>query len=141
MKINISNNRKIKSLKDEFPEIAKQWHPTKNGKLTPNDVTQGQATRVWWKCRCGKVWRTRLNGRHLRSKKPRGCPNCGKKKLSISLKKNALKKSGTFKNKFPDLFNELHPTKNNHINFDEVSPHSHIRVWWICKKNMNGTLD
>ena len=134
MKINISNNRKIKSLKDEFPEIAKQWHPTKNGKLTPNDVTQGQATRVWWKCRCGKVWRTRLNGRHLRSKKPRGCPNCGKKKLSISLKKNALKKSGTFKNKFPDLFNELHPKKNNHINFDEVSPHSHIRVWWICKK-------
>ena len=51
------------------------------------------------------------------------------------IKKNALKKSGTFRNKFPDLFNELHPTKNNHIDFEKVTPHSHIRVWWICKKS------
>ena len=23
------------------PDLAKEWHPTKNGELTPNDVTAG----------------------------------------------------------------------------------------------------
>ena len=123
------------NLQEEFPNIAKEWHPTKNGKLTPLDVSQGQAIKVWWRCKCGNEWYQSLNGRDLRSKKTRGCPVCGKKKSSILRKKNALKKSGTFRNKFPDLFNELHPIKNNHIDFEKVTPHSQIRVWWICKKS------
>ena len=27
------------SLAEANPELAKQWHPTKNGELTPGDVT------------------------------------------------------------------------------------------------------
>ena len=38
------------NLQEEFPNIAKEWHPTKNGKLTPLDVSQGQAIKVWWRC-------------------------------------------------------------------------------------------
>ena len=30
------------------PELAVQWHPTKNGKLTPQDVTSGSTKNVWW---------------------------------------------------------------------------------------------
>ncbi len=128
---------KLKSLQDEFPEIAKQWHPTKNGKLTPNDVSQSQALKIWWICNCGNVWQASLNERQLRSKKRARthCKKCGYKRLSKNIKKRALERSGTFKNKFPDLFKELHPTKNKNINFDEITPHSHIRVWWKCKKN------
>ena len=132
--MNSSGKNKL-SLQEEFPDIAKQWHPTKNGILTPLDVSQGQAIKAWWKCNCGNVWNTKINARHLRSKKQRGCPECGKRKASKSRKKTALNKSGTFKNKFPELFNELHQTKNSHINFNEVTPHSHIRLWWICKKS------
>jgi|TARA_B110000091_G_C13644288_1_gene402586 hypothetical protein len=32
-----------KSLAETHPEVAKQWHPTKNGDLTPNDVTSGNS--------------------------------------------------------------------------------------------------
>ena len=32
---------KEKSLAFRFAELAKEWHPTKNGDLTPNDVTSG----------------------------------------------------------------------------------------------------
>ena len=35
----MSKNRK--SLAETHPEVAKQWHPTKNGDLTPYDVTKG----------------------------------------------------------------------------------------------------
>ena len=32
------------------PDIAKQWHPTKNGKLTPDAISAGSRQRVWWLC-------------------------------------------------------------------------------------------
>ena len=38
------------SLAEKHPELTKQWHPTKNGELTPNDVTFGSNKKVWWKC-------------------------------------------------------------------------------------------
>ena len=37
-------------------EIAELWHPTKNGKLTPFDVTSCSGKLVWWKCRCGNEY-------------------------------------------------------------------------------------
>ena len=38
------------SLAETYSDIAKQWHPTKNGELTPFDVTPGTKKKVWWKC-------------------------------------------------------------------------------------------
>ena len=35
------------------PEIAKEWHPTKNGKLTPDLFTPGSSEKVWWLCSKG----------------------------------------------------------------------------------------
>ncbi len=33
-----------------YPEVTKEWHPTKNGKLTPNDFLNGSNKNVWWQC-------------------------------------------------------------------------------------------
>ena len=43
----------------DAPRVAKEWHPTKNGKLTPRDVVFGSARVVWWKCPEGRdhEWR------------------------------------------------------------------------------------
>ena len=30
------------------PKLAREWHPTKNGKLTPKDVTVSSDKKVWW---------------------------------------------------------------------------------------------
>ncbi len=30
------------------PELAAEWHPTKNGSLKPTDVTYGSEKKVWW---------------------------------------------------------------------------------------------
>jgi hypothetical protein len=34
-----------------FPEIAKEWHPTLNGKLRPEDVTYASNKKIWWLCK------------------------------------------------------------------------------------------
>ena len=54
-----------KSLADTHPEVAKQWHPTKNGDLTPEDVTKGSKKRLWWKCDKGDdhEWSATVNNR------------------------------------------------------------------------------
>jgi hypothetical protein len=42
-----------------YPEIAKLWHPTRNGKLTPYEVMPGSRRKVWWICNYGC-----MNGKH-----------------------------------------------------------------------------
>ena len=36
-----------------FPHLVKEWHPTKNGELTPDDFTHGSHKKVWWLCHKG----------------------------------------------------------------------------------------
>lgn len=42
----------INDLETKFPNIAKEWHSTKNGGLKPSQVLYGSAKKVWWKCSC-----------------------------------------------------------------------------------------
>jgi len=57
------------------PEIAKEWHPTKNNELTPRHVKALSNKKVWWLCSNGHAYgayifnRTRGYG---------GCPKCRK---------------------------------------------------------------
>lgn len=62
-------------LADILPEIASQWHPTLNGKLTPRDVVWDSKKIVHWKADCcGHEWqdspRNRDKYERLR------CPKC-----------------------------------------------------------------
>lgn len=56
------------------PAVAKEWHPTLNGALTPEMVTVGSHRKVWWQCTCGHVWKAAI---YPRTGKQRcGCPVC-----------------------------------------------------------------
>ena len=54
------------------PEIASQWHPTKNGDLHPNQVTRGMRKKIWWTCSKGHEWQAFL---YVRTRST-GCPVC-----------------------------------------------------------------
>ena len=45
------------------PVVASQWHPTRNGSLTPQQVTPGSSRRVWWLCENGHAWRAVVSSR------------------------------------------------------------------------------
>jgi len=46
----------VRKIKDQdklylrYPEVSTQWHPIKNGNLTPNDVSYASNKKVFWKC-------------------------------------------------------------------------------------------
>ncbi len=65
----------INDLATTRPDIAIDWHPTKNGSLKPIDVTKGRRDMIWWKCHvCGHEWQDTLNHRN----RGRGCSICRK---------------------------------------------------------------
>ena len=104
------------------PELAKEWHPSKNGSLTPANLTLGSNKKVWWICFKGHEWRARVTDRNYRRT---GCPYCSGYRVCID---NCLYTIN------PTLAREWHPTKNDPLIPKEVTPGSSKKVWWICTK-------
>lgn len=46
-----------------FPEIAGQWHPTKNGEMEPSQVRHGSDRKVWWLCPSGHEYQATILNR------------------------------------------------------------------------------
>jgi hypothetical protein len=111
----MSNNLLI----DRYKEVAKEWHPTKNGDLQPEQFTYGSSRRIWWKCSEGHEWEATIYKRNV----GRGCPTCSRARV---------KPGHSLQDKFPNLISEWHPTKNGKLKPDGVSAFSEKKVWWKC---------
>ena len=46
------------------PLLAKEWHPTKNGDVTPYDVTTGSGKKAWWLCPLGHEYTATIRDRN-----------------------------------------------------------------------------
>ena len=113
------------SLLEKAPALAAQWHPTKNGSLTPADVTPGSNKKVWWECPNNRehIWPATVSNRNNLG---RGCPYCSGR---YATPEDNLAKAK------PDLAAQWHPTKNGTRSLKEVKPQSNKKVWWQCPKN------
>jgi translation initiation factor IF-1 len=103
------------------PGLAKQWHPNKNGSLTPNDVTQSTSKKVWWLCEKGHEWEASIANRS----KGTGCPYCVGKRACANNCLHTLN---------PELSNQWHPTRNGILTPHDVTTGSSKNVWWMCSK-------
>lgn len=105
------------------PNAAKEWHPTKNGKLQPTAVTSGSNKTVWWKCAAhGHEWKTMVLRR--KGDSARGsCPFCSGRKVQIGF--NDLPTTN------PALAAEWHPTRNA-LSPTDLTRRAERRVWWLC---------
>ena len=111
----------ITSLPNTNPDLAKEWHPTKNAPLSPKDVTQGSGKEVWWVCGKGHEWEARIYDRNRGT----SCPYCAGKTVCDD---NCLQAVN------PSLAEEWHPTKNETLTPRDVTPNSNKKVWWSCSK-------
>jgi hypothetical protein len=102
-------------------DLARQWHPKKNGSLTPEDVTPNYGKKVWWQCDSGHEWEAKVQTRSS----GRGCPHCDGE---AACDDNCLHTMN------PDLCKEWHPEKNGTLTPRDVAPNSHTKTWWICDK-------
>lgn len=109
------------SLVDNNPDLAREWHPTKNGDLRPADITEKRFKNVWWLCPvCGYEWEASPNARTGGC----GCPCCS----------GRVPKEGEndLKTRFPDLVREWDYEKNGDRGPESYLPGSGKKVWWKC---------
>lgn len=115
------------SLVTRAPHLIAEWHPTKNGTLTPKDVTVGTPRAAWWVCPKGHEYETLVYNR-TRNGGGTGCPVCAG---------HHLVPSTTFAAIFPNIAAEWHPTKNGSLLPTDVAPHSGKSIWWKCAKGLD----
>lgn len=106
-----------------YPAIAAEWHPTKNGDLTPDQVTPKSNKKVWWQCDVGHEYQSTIDNRVLIG---RGCPYCTNQKVLVGYNDLATT--------MPDIAAEWHPTLNGDLTPEMVTKGSNRKVWWLCKE-------
>ena len=108
-------------LATQFPQIAAQWHPTKNGTLQPAQLTSSSNRKVWWRCPLGHAYQAVVAARTAQSS---GCPYCAGKRV--------LPGFNDLETRFPRVAAQWHPTLNGTLTPAQVLPGSHRKVWWQC---------
>jgi hypothetical protein len=93
---------KTNSLQSCYPEIASEWHKTKNS-TTPDKVSCSSYKRAFWLGKCGHEWECVIATR-TRKVRPTGCPICSKSKgeLAIECCLNKMNVKFDYQKRFPD---------------------------------------
>lgn len=107
----------------QFPEIARQWHPSKNGDLTPAKIRPGSPRKVWWICEKGHQWKATVASR---TSNGYGCPVCAGKII--------LPGENDLASQFPQIAEQWDFSKNDTLSPQQVAPYSNRKVWWRCQK-------
>ena len=115
------HSNRINSLEAINPELAKEWHTSKNQPLKPSDVVVNTHTKVWWVCNtCEHEWETSPKQR----KKHPNCPACENQVLHSDGR-------NSFQILHPELANEYH-SKNKKPVSNLIGAGGNKPVWWIC---------
>ena len=120
--------REFISLAQANPELAKEWHPTKNGELTPDGIRFGSDKKVWWLLKYydkntnqtfNFEWEASVGNRNRGAK----CPFLSGQAIYVGF--NDLQTLN------PQLASEWHPTKNGNLTPRDVTVRSTKKVWWL----------
>ena len=106
-----------------FPDIAAQWHPTKNNGLRPEQVAANSNRSVWWQCEQGHTWRAPV-GRRVQF--ATGCPYCTGRKVLPGFNDLASLE--------PQVAAQWDTERNGSLRPDQVTVGSGKRVWWRCEE-------
>ncbi|PYC99898.1 hypothetical protein B4U78_013780 [Microbacterium esteraromaticum] len=107
------------SLAATHPLVAARWHESMNGALTPHDVLSGSGAKAWFVCAEGHSYHAPIHGQTI----GKGCNVCAGK---------AVNAQNSLRTMYPVLAGEVHPTKNDAWNADNVTGKSGRTLIWIC---------
>lgn len=117
----------VNDLQTVRPDLAKQWHPFRNGELTPSDVCVYSSRKVWWQVeevRFGKhfllEWQALISNRAGGA----GCPY-----TSVPPKK-LMKGFNDLASVNPEVAALWHPEKNGSLSPDMVFACAQRKFWW-----------
>jgi hypothetical protein len=115
----------VNDMATTHPELAADWHPTRNGDLTAQDFKANTNKKIWWKhsdpaCAVsgGYEWKATGSDRQAGS----GCPVCSNRAVVAGVNDIATT--------HPEIVAEWHPTKNIGLTPQGISAGSDKKIWW-----------
>lgn len=106
------------------PEVAAQWHPTRNGSLTPQKISSGYAKKVWMLCVQENHEVEVLIANCLLGNRIINCLYCSGKKVLPGFNDIATTN--------PEIVKYWHTTKNGSLLPSQVTKGSKNKIWWTC---------
>ena len=103
------------------PDVGRQWHPLRNGKITARDVFHSSHTKFWWLCDEGHDFRATPSNR-----------TSGDSSCSVCLNRDIQGGVNDVGFLFPLLAVEWDYAKNSNHAIETIAPGSNLLVWWKC---------
>lgn len=112
------------SLAGIAPLVAKEWHASRNGELTPRDVTAKSERVVWWRCKKNPkhTWQSSI-GNRIRLK--RACPFCAGQQVTRDRSLGALNRG---------VARQWDEERNGDRTPYDVAPSARLVAWWKCPR-------
>ena len=117
------------------PDLALEWHPTKNGALRPEDVCADGSYHAWWQVEVERYGRRFvLEWQAIVSNRTGGvgCP------YTSVPPKRLLPGFNDLASTRPDLARLWHPEKNGALRPDQVFANAQRKFWWCHTVEKNG---
>lgn len=113
-----------------YPELCREWHPTKNLPLEPSQINSGTNKPYWWLGKCGHEWKG-IVGNRVRGA---GCSICAGKEVLAGFNDLA--------SRYPELLEEWDYSKNSHLDPTKLILGSRERAWWVgtCGHKWNSKI-
>eukprot|EP00128_Syssomonas_multiformis_P005654 Colp12_sorted_trinity150504_noHs@24093 len=112
----LSKRTTLAARASEFPEVLRQWHPSKNT-VGPEEVAPFSSKRYWFVCDEGHEWEAVMRNR---TREGSGCPTCNSRKAT---------RTNNLRAKHPAVAAEWHLTKNGDLTPEDVAHMSITKVW------------
>lgn len=113
----------INDLNTLMPQVASEWHPTRNDELTPQNFTKSSHHKAHWLGnKCGHSWSAKISERTRGS----GCNICSGKNILIGF--NDLSTT------HPKIANDWHPLLNGNLVPQDFSKGSAESIHWLGKE-------
>ena len=118
---------RCQSLAAKYPTLMEQWDWDGNQGTDPYSIGCYSTKKVSWTCTEHGQWDATPQSR---TDSKSGCPECARQRRS-----EPWPRRGLVKDELPDVYAELHPTKNSGIDMQNLTCGSSKRVWWLCRSD------
>lgn len=123
----MDQNLQTYCIKNGLEHLLEQWHPTKNGGLSPSDVTAGCSKKVFWLLsyddpNTGKHHKFEWDARIVDRVNGAGCPYLTGQAVWPGFNDLA--------SLYPAIAKEWHPTRNGDLKPTDVTAGCEGKFWW-----------
>ena len=110
------------------PDLLNQWDYERNRGIDPETLGCSSHKKVSWVCKAHGHWTASMTSRAVMGS---ACPICAQEER----RGRSGPKRGLVKDEFPDVWRQIHPSRNGGIDFSNLTCGSHKSLVWLCQEN------